>query len=104
MFRVALLPEPHLSIPAFLRRWPGRESGMVWRVAECWRVNDAWATRAVNIDRRGPKHLQILTPRPMRRGSGADPLEILKGYLATLPVEVKARRGAELREGEGGSG
>ena len=97
MFRVALVPEPNLSIPAFLRVWPGRDHGTVWRVAKCWRVNDAWATRAVNIDRRGPKHLQILTPRPMRRGSGADPLEILKGYLATLPVEVKRQRAREMR-------
>ena len=97
MFRVALVPEPALSIPAFLRRWPGRQCGMVWRVAKCWRVNDAWATRAVNIDRRGPKHLQLLTPHPMRRGSGADPLEILKAYLATLPAEVKRQRAREMR-------
>jgi len=97
MFRVALVPEPALSIPAFLRRWPGRQGGMVWRVAKCWRVNDAWATRAVNIDRRGPKQLQLLTSRPLRRGSGADPLEILKAYLATLPVEVKCQRAREMR-------
>jgi len=97
MFRVALVPEPNLSIPAFLRRWPGPHDRMVWRVAKCWRVNDAWATRAVNIDRRGPKQLQLLTPHPMRRGSGADPLEILKAYLATLPVEVKRQRAREMR-------
>ena len=98
MFRVALVPEPNLSIPAFLRRWPGRESGMVWRVAKCWRVNEAWATRAVNIDRRGPRHLQLLTSLPLRRGSGADPLEILKGYLATLPAGVKRQRAREMRQ------
>ena len=98
MFRVALVPEPHLVIPAFLRRWPGRQCGMVWQVAKCWRVNDAWATRAVNMDRRGPKQLQLLTPHPMRRGSGADPLEILKGYLAALPVDVKRQRAREMRQ------
>jgi len=97
MFRVALVPEPNLSIPAFLRVWPGRESGIVWRVAKCWRVNDEWATRAVNMDRRGPKQLQLLTSQPMRRGSGADPLEILNAYLATLPVEVKCQRAREMR-------
>ena len=97
MFRVALVPEPALSIPAFLRRWPGRRDGIVWRVAKCWRVNDEWATRAVNIDRRGPKQLQLLTSRPLRRGSGADPLEILKAYLATLPAEVKRQRAREMR-------
>jgi len=98
MFRVALVPEPHLLIPAFLRVWPGRDDGMLWRVAKCWRVNDAWATRAVNIDRRGPKHLQLLTSRPLRPGSGADPLESLKGYLATLPAEVKRQRAREMRQ------
>ena len=97
MFRVALVPEPGVSIPAFLRRWPEARDGMTWRVAKCWRVNDVWATRAVNIDRRGPKHLQLLTPHPMRRGSGADPLEILNAYLATLPVEVKCQRAREMR-------
>jgi len=98
MFRVALVPEPNLSIPAFLRVWPGRDDGMLWRVAKCWRVNDAWATRAVNIDRRGPKQLQLLTSRPLRPGSGADPLEILKDYLATLPAGVKRQRAREMRQ------
>lgn len=64
-----------------------------WRCVKCWNVVDAWASRAVDIDRRSRvKRLRLLSPNPVPCGL-ADPRLVLSAYLASLPDEVKEARG-----------
>ena len=54
-----------------------------WTVHRCWPV--AFASRAVDMDRRGPKRLRLLSPDAYFEGDIVNPRIILQRYL-------KARR------------
>jgi len=68
-----------------------------WRVRKCWRVDPRWASRPVDLDRRGPVLLRVLSPERLIEGEYPDPRSILGWYLASLSMEVKLRRELEMR-------
>jgi hypothetical protein len=68
-----------------------------WQVRKCWKVDPRWVSRAVDIDRRGPTLLRLLTPTALVAGALVDPRQVLAGYLAALPPAVKLQRTLEMR-------
>jgi hypothetical protein len=71
--------------------------GGYWRVRKCWKVDPRWVSRAVDLDRRGPTVLRLLTPTELVAGDEIYPHRVLECYLATLPPAVKLQRTLERR-------
>jgi len=80
-----------------VRFWPLNKYGHAWQVRKCWRVDPRWVSRAVDLDRRGPTLLRLLTPTALVAGALVDPRQVLEGYLASLPPAVKLQRTLEMR-------
>ena len=77
--------------------WPINKYDHAWQVRKCWKVDPRWVSRAVDIDRRGPTLLRLLTPTALVAGALVDPRQVLAGYLAALPPAVKLQRTLEMR-------
>ena len=56
-----------------------RKPKALWYVIRCWPV--AFASRAVDMDRRGPKRLRLLSPDAYFEGDIVNPRIILQRYL-----------------------
>lgn len=61
-----------------------------WTVRRCWPVDARWATRAVEVDRRGgwqphQLRLRLLAACKFYRGDRVKPLVILQNYLERRP-------------------
>jgi len=74
-----------------------RNYAVLWRVRKCWKVDPRWVSRAVDLDRRGPTLLRLLTPDELVAGTYVNPRQILSGYLASLPPATKCQRTLERR-------
>ena len=86
------LPDPMTYRLAITYDTPCGDFIGAWRAVKCWPVNDAWASRAVEVDRRYQvKRLRLISAVPIREGL-VNPRLILNDYLASLPESVKVER------------